>query len=35
MDVDCGICLEEMKLGEKKRKLMITPCNHVFHADCL
>ncbi len=29
----CSICLEEFKVG--KDKVSITPCNHIFHYNCL
>ena len=29
---DCSICLAELKVTQKNRKLS---CNHVFHEDCL
>lgn len=33
---ECYICLDEMAHENKKKiKLMVTPCHHVFHADCL
>jgi hypothetical protein len=31
MDVDCGICLEELKPNRMWAKL---PCGHVFHSTC-
>ena len=32
---ECHICLEEIKGREKGRRVMITPCKHVFHSECL
>lgn len=33
---ECYICLDEMTYESKKKiKLMVTPCHHVYHAECL
>jgi hypothetical protein len=31
-ELSCGVCLEDLQVGEK---ILQVPCHHCFHADCL
>jgi hypothetical protein len=33
--VDCVICMETLTFPMRRREYMVTPCDHVFHAQCL
>jgi hypothetical protein len=32
---ECVVCMGEIDLKENRKNTVITPCSHLFHADCL
>lgn len=33
--IDCAVCMTPVELLSERKKFMLTPCNHVFHTECL
>ena len=33
--IDCAVCMAPVELLSERKKFMLTPCNHVFHTECL